>query len=198
MWRLPLFTIAWLIALLSGSAILLTNQDASIQAFKSVFGQDAPHLTQPLAAAKTDENVPYISGNPTRIVIEGLGIDLQVVPGVYDQTTKNWSLSLDRAHFADVTTAPNNKGGNSFIYGHNRKGVLSSLSSIQMNQEAKVYADNGYIFTYMFVGAVEVSPNDTSIFNYQGEPILTIQTCSGSFYQNRQLFTFRLKDVVKQ
>ncbi len=198
MWRLPLFTIAWLIALLSGSAILLTNQDASIQAFKGVFGKDAPQLTQPLVAAKTDHNVPYITGNPTRLFIEGLGIDLQVVPGVYDQKTKNWSLSLDKAHFADVTAKPNNKSGNSFIYGHNRKGVLNSLSSIQMNQEARAYTDNGLIFIYMFVGAVEVSPNDTSIFNYQGEPILTIQTCSGSFYQNRQLFTFKLKDVIKQ
>lgn len=198
MWRLPLFTIAWLIALLSGSAILLTNQDASIQAFKGIFGQDAPHLTQPLVAAKTDTSIPFISGNPTRLVIESLGIDLQVAPGTYDQNTKNWSLSLDKAHFADVTAAPNNKGGNSFIYGHNRKGVLNSLPSIKMNQEVKVYSDNDLIFTYTFVGAVEVPPNDTSIFNYQGEPILTIQTCSGSFYQNRQLFTFTFKDVIKQ
>lgn len=198
MWRLPLFTIAWLIALLSGSAILLTNRDASIQAFKGVFGPDAPHLTQPLAAAETNTSIPYITGNPTRLVIEGLGIDLQVAPGIYDKKTSQWSLSLDKAHFAELSSTPNNKGGNSFIYGHNRKGVLNSLPSIQMNQEAKIYTDNGLIFNYTFVGAVEVSPNDTSIFNYQGEPILTIQTCSGSFYQNRQLFTFTFKDVIKQ
>jgi hypothetical protein len=36
-------------------------------------------------------------------------------------------------------------------------------------------------------------PTDATLFEYKGKPILTIQTCSGVWYQNRQLFTFDLE-----
>jgi hypothetical protein len=92
-----------------------------------------------------------------------------------------------------MTAPANTAGGNTFLYGHNRPGVFDTLHRIEPQAQAIVTTANGHSFSYRFTGALETDPNDDSLFRYQGKPILTIQTCSGLWYQNRQLFTFALE-----
>lgn len=136
-----------------------------------------------------------VSGKPVRIQIPSLEIDLQVADGHYDPKTTSWTLSKDKAHYAVVTPLANNTEGNTFIYGHNRKAVFSRLSRIKPGATAIVTTNNGHQFTYTFRSAFETNPKDDSLFKYQGPPILTVQTCSGLWYQNRQLFTFDFVSV---
>jgi sortase (surface protein transpeptidase) len=79
------------------------------------------------------------------------------------------------------------------MYGHNRVGVLHTLARIKAGAELIVTTDNNHTFTYIFRGAYETSPSDDSLFAYRGKPILTLQTCSGVFFQNRQMFVFDLE-----
>jgi sortase (surface protein transpeptidase) len=137
-----------------------------------------------------------IEGRPIRIEIPSLGINLEVADGNYNQKTQKWTLSTNKAHFATLTPMPNNVGGNTLIYGHNRKEVFKTLSRIQLGAEAIVTTENDHRFVYVFKGALETVPTDDSLFRYKGTPILTVQTCSGVFYENRQLFTFDLKEAV--
>lgn len=161
--------------------------------------ETANPFSQVQAAVKTEDTPPpavTLAGKPSRIVITSQGIDLTVVEGVYDPNSKTWTLSKDKAHYALMTPAANNQGGNTFIYGHNRKEVFSKLSKVKTGDEATVYTENGHKFVYVFRSAYETSPNDDSLFRYQGPPILTLQTCSGLWYQNRYLLTFDLKEAV--
>jgi LPXTG-site transpeptidase (sortase) family protein len=137
-----------------------------------------------------------ISGKPVRFQVPALKLDLSVVDGHFDPTTKTWTLSKDKAHYAVNTPLANNTAGNTFIYGHNRPGVFKTLYQVKAGDQAIVTTDNGHTFTYTFKAAYETNPNDDSLFHYQGAPILTVQTCSGLWYQNRQLFTFTLEKVV--
>jgi len=73
--------------------------------------------------------------------------------------------------------------------------VFSTLNRIKPGDEAIITTDNGHRFTYKFRAAYETNPSDDSLFHYQGSPILTVQTCSGLWYQNRQLFTFNFENV---
>jgi LPXTG-site transpeptidase (sortase) family protein len=100
------------------------------------------------------------------------------------------------AQYATVTVQPNNKEGNTFIYAHNRVGVFHTLSRINVGDTVIITTDNGHTLTYKFRTSYETNPNDTSLFSYKGAPILTLQTCSGVWYQNRQLFTFDLVEAL--
>jgi len=145
--------------------------------------------------APADKPVVAKSGKPVHLTITSVGVDLTVIDGVYDAKSQTWTLTKDKAQYAMVTPLANNTEGNTFIYGHNRVGVLHTLNRIKTGDEAVVKTDNGLTFTYKFVSAYETNPNDDTLFHYQGPPILTIQTCSGLWFQNRQLFTFDLESV---
>ena len=93
-------------------------------------------------------------------------------------------------HYAVNTPLANNREGNTFIYGHNRKDVFRKLSGVKAGDEAVITTDNGHTFVYRFKAAYETNPNDATVFQYQGPSILTVQTCSGMRFENRQLFTF--------
>jgi len=139
---------------------------------------------------------PTISGIPAHIDIPGVGISDDVESGYYNKSSQVWSLSLTKAEYATVTPEPNNGNGNTFIYGHNRWAVFYKLLNAQPGDEAIVTTTNNHKFIYKMVSRRDTKPTDTSLFSYQGPPILTLQTCSGLWYQNRTLFVFNLVQVV--
>ena len=190
--------------LLAGFFVLFVGLGLGFNQFMSYWHSKhvAQVLTVPFStAASAGANpvaapVQTISGKPVRFQIPALKIDLAVIDGHYDPASKTWTLSKDKVQYAVNTPLANNAEGNTFLYGHNRAGVFKTLYQVKPGDEAIVTTDNGHIFTYKFKAAYETNPNDDSLFHYQGAPIMTVQTCSGIWYQNRQLFTFTLEKVV--
>lgn len=152
-----------------------------------------PTVTTPTVVAAPQ----VITGKPSRLVIPSLKLDLSVADGIYDTKSGQWTLSSDKVHYALMTMQPNDQQGNTLIYGHYRPGVFATLKSIKPGAEIRVITDNGYTFTYTFRDAKTVEPSDTSILSYEGKPMLTLQTCTGAFMQNRQLFSFDFSSVAK-
>lgn len=138
-----------------------------------------------------------ITGHPKEITIPSLNMDLQVINGAYDKESGEWTLTLDKAQFATVTTPPNNEKGNTLIYGHYRPEVFAYLHLIKPGSQAIITTTNGYQFTYTYTDTEAVNPADTSIFLYKGKPRLTIQTCSGTFMQHRQMYYFQFTGYKK-
>jgi LPXTG-site transpeptidase (sortase) family protein len=137
------------------------------------------------------------SGLPNRIVIPSMAIDLPVDPGYYDANQNEWTLSGYHAQFAMPSTLANDYSGDTFIYGHNNRFVFGPLKNIAPGAEALVYTDNGHVFSYIFDSSKNLTPEDTSILNYKGPSMLTVQTCSGSFFEYRQLFSFKFNRLVQ-
>ncbi len=142
--------------------------------------------------------VIVISGRPVRIVIPDSQIDKPIDPGYYN-ADGTWTLSVDRAQFAMISSPANNIAGNTFIYGHGTWAVFESLADVTPvpGATALVYTDNNHIFEYSFQNRRDLTPNDTSVLDYSATPILTVQTCSGSFSQWRSMFQFGLTRVVQ-
>jgi LPXTG-site transpeptidase (sortase) family protein len=138
----------------------------------------------------------YVEGKPVRLQIPSLEIDLPIAGGVFNEKTREWTLSRDKVHYALSTPLPNNSHGNTFMYGHNRREVFRSLAKIKLNEQVLVTTDNGRTFVYTFIGSYETTPDDDTPFRYSGKPMLTVQTCSGAWYENRQLFMFDLKEIL--
>ena len=139
----------------------------------------------------------YIGGEPVKISIPSLDINLPVIPGYYDKQTQTWTLTIDKVQYATMTPQPNNQSGDTFLYGHYRANIFATLHDIHSGAKAIITTSNHHTFYYQLAGVRVVNPNDSSsVFNYKGKPILTVQTCTGLFFQNRQLFTFDLIKVV--
>ena len=139
-----------------------------------------------------------VSGKPVRLVIAGSGIDLPIDEGYYDQSTDSWTLSDTRLQYAMITMPANNHSGNTLIYGHGTSEVLGILAQNPpaTGAIAEIYTDSGQVFTYTFQSSRNFTPEDTSIFTYNGPPILTVQTCTGAASEWRTMYTFNFQKVT--
>lgn len=157
-------------------------------------GQAAP--VQAVRQSAPDR--PVLSGEPARIAFTNpaVGIDVAVTPGYYDAASRTWTLSKDKAQFAASTSRPNDKTGNTFIYGHNRPEVFSRLLKARFGDTAIVTTTNNHRFTYRLVGIRDVKPDDTSVLAPTSAPTLTVQTCSGIWYENRRIYSFQLIEAA--
>lgn len=131
-----------------------------------------------------------ISGKPVSIKIPSLQIDLPVIEGRYDPKTHNWTLTNDNAQYMVDSAKPNNVAGKTFIYGHALRNIFGRLPSIQPGAKLSIVTNNGYRFDYRFESSFATSPSDLSVLDNTKNPVLYVQTCSGVFYQNRQIFSF--------
>lgn len=167
--------------------------------FPSVFREQTQRLVFPVAvAAPVQPGIKVTSGKPINISLPQLALSMGIIDGKYDSTNQSWTLSDDKAQYAVMTAPANDYEGNTFIYGHATKRVFSKLENFsRIGAEAIITTDNGYSFHYILKEVKDVKPNDVSLFAYSGKPILTVQTCSGSWYENRHLLVFDFVKVEK-
>jgi LPXTG-site transpeptidase (sortase) family protein len=149
----------------------------------------------PVELVKAQPVNRIVSGKPLRIVISSVGIDLPVEEGRYNEFDGTWSLSGYHAQFAMMSPLANNSDGNTFIYGHNNKYVFGPIKKITPGSNAQIYTDNGRIFNYIYESTYAVTPDNTSVLDYQGPAILTVQTCSGAWNEQRQMYIFKFDKV---
>jgi len=137
-----------------------------------------------------------ISGHPSRMSIERLGIDLPVSDGVYNDKTGEWSLSDKAVYFATITDLPNDNQGNTFLYGHNQKSVIGRMSGIAPGDIVKIQTTNGHEFSYAYISDELVKPDKTAVLHDSpSKPRLTVMTCDGIWSQARRLMYFDLVEV---
>lgn len=138
-----------------------------------------------------------VTGKPVSIQLPSVHISLPVTDGSYNPQTGDWTLSKDHAQFALPSVQPNNIQGDTFVYGHALTNIFGNLYKLRPGDKAIITTDNGYNFTYTFTSTQLFSPEDTSVFNYKGIPRLTVQTCSGSYSQHRQMYYFSYDGYTK-
>ncbi|HUD05325.1 MAG TPA: sortase [Candidatus Saccharimonadales bacterium] len=147
-----------------------------------------PHTN---SVTKAVPGAPLIAGWPVNIAIPSVDINVGIVNGYYDVKTATWNVGLSVAQYVPLTTPPNNLSGDTYIYGHYRPAVFAYLHHIVPGSKATVTTANGYSFTYKYINTYATAPTDISVLSsYDGPPVLLVQTCSGSFFQNRQFYVF--------
>lgn len=146
--------------------------------------------SQPITPDK--RQVDSVSGIPVRISIPDLAIETDIKQGYYNPTTHDWTIDDSSAFFATITQPANNSEGNTFIYAHDSDVLFGRLPGISDGAKAIVTTDNNYRFVYKLTGSETLRPSDTQTLDYQGEPRLTLQTCTGLWGQYRHMFYFEL------
>jgi len=180
------------------AALLITFGVVILVAGAYVRHQNAALQTQPQTATgitRQPLDPASLSGQPVELRIDALHISNPVIDGFFNADQGQWTLTTDKVQFAALSIRPNDKQGLTFMYGHNRKEVFNRLPAITPGTIATIRTSNGHLFTYRFVSSQIVKPADASVFQYDGPPKLVLQTCTGLFYQNRQLFSFEFVGV---
>jgi LPXTG-site transpeptidase (sortase) family protein len=137
------------------------------------------------------------TGRPVSIQVANVGIDLKITDGSYDSAHDSWTLTDDKAQFATMTDLPNDRAGQTFIYGHNTDAVFAKLSGLKAGDTATIRTANGHMFTYVYTGEQIVQPSNTQILNDEpATPRLTLMTCEGIFSQTRRIMYFDFKEVI--
>lgn len=127
-------------------------------------------------------------GTPQHISVPDLSIDVNLSPGNYDPVTSQWGISDSSAFFASVTDYANLEiGNNLFIYGHNSRRIFGNLLYIRPDTKVFVTTEEGETIEFSFLESMVVDPTESNIFDYNGNPRLIIQTCTGAFNQQRQI-----------
>ena len=137
-----------------------------------------------------------VTGEPVRLVVDRLSVDLPVKPGSYDALTGEWTLSEMDAYFATMTDKPNDGRGSTFIYGHNRRSVFAPLADITTGDTVRIMTDNGHTFIYGYSHDAIIKPDMTSVL-YEDpiNPQLILMTCEGVFSAARRVMYFQLLEV---
>lgn len=146
-------------------------------------------------AIVTDASIKF--GMPASIQVPNVGINLSIILGGYNSATDSWTLTDDKAQFAAMTDQPNNRAGNTFIYGHNTDPVFAKLANLKAGDIAEVKTTNNLTFRYAYSGQQIVQPTNTDILNAEpATPRLTLMTCEGIFSQTRRVMFFDFVEVV--
>lgn len=151
------------------------------------------NATTPFAKYNSD----LVSDTPVKIILGSLRISLPVIEGNYNSDTKEWTLSDSEAYYASITAPVNNHRGGTLIYGHNTPQIFKPLQEIEEGDKATVITKNGYEFTYEFNSTEVFDPYNSSVLTYDGPARLFLQTCSGTWSQNRQIYYFDLVQYDK-
>lgn len=178
---------AYCLALCGVGSLLLPPSSTPVAALEAA----AP------AVVDTAPVFQLVEGKPVRIVVPGSGIDIALDEGYYNAADGSWTLSDTHAQYAMMSVLANNHSGNTFIYGHGTDTVFGGLSTTPPTEGsvAVVHTAEGHVFEYEFESSRSVTPTETSVLDYTGPPVLTVQTCTGAFSEWRTLYTFGLLRV---
>jgi LPXTG-site transpeptidase (sortase) family protein len=187
---LPILLIIISAALIVGGAFILNGYAISerVQAEAVAAAQNTPAMAVDQAPIAPEA----VQGIPVHIEVPQVKVNIGVEKGYYNAKNGKWTLSDTSAFYGTMTAPANSESGNTFIYGHNADDIFGPLRDAQVGMKAIVTTDNGYRFYYTLQSFKAVSPNDVSLIQATQAPTLTLQTCSGTWYQFRTLYTFTL------
>lgn len=179
--------------------VLIIGVGAALYAFPGLIPSTTPLVTPALIESTVVPTPPpaALSGKPVSVAIPSVGIDVAVTSGYYDAEKNAWTVAPKQANYAVSTPLPNNKTGNTFIYGHNNYKVFTRLLETKIGEEAVITTENGLRFTYKLASVIATDPTNTEILAQTEKPTLTMQTCSGLWYQDRSIYRFEFVKVER-
>lgn len=149
----------------------------------------APVLPSPAA----DTEVIY--GQPAELAIPRLGLDLKILNGSYDATTKGWTLDDWHAFWMVDTPQLTDRSKMTIIYGHDQENVFGHLNLLKPGDALVITTAQGALVNLRYRADAVVQPTDVQLAR-SGDATVALITCSGSFYQQRRVMYFDFVSAV--
>jgi len=135
------------------------------------------------------QNVPQRAGAPKHLVINELGINLDVFPA--EIVNDRWQTTYDGISYLSTSPIPGNLG-NSILYGHNWNSLLGNLKNAKPGQIIEIIDNAGNVTRFEVNFVQVVGPDEKSILNQTTDSRLTLYTCTG-FLDSKRLVVTALK-----
>lgn len=153
--------------------------------FFLIFGGISYYRVRILSFNKVPASVQTKTQNldlPVEVIIPSIQIDLPVDPGEIKDGV--WQISGANATFL-ATSAPPGTGGNTVIYGHNKKVIFGNLPYLSVGQKISLKTKSGKIYNYEVTQKYFVGPDRVDLVSPAEYEELTIYTCWGLFDSQR-------------
>lgn len=150
-----------------------------------VFGAVSYYQVRILSFDKVPEEVQKSTQEidlPVEIIIPSIQIDLKVDPGQIKDGV--WQISESSATFLDTSAVPGS-GGNTVIYGHNKKVIFGNLPFLSMGQKITIKTKSGKIYNYRADQKYFVGADRVDLVSPSSSEELTVYTCYGLFDSER-------------
>jgi len=119
---------------------------------------------------------------PIQITIPSIKIDIPIDSGTINNGV--WQISYKNATFLANSARPG-AGGNTVIYGHNKKAIFGSLPYLSIGQKVIVKTQDGKLYTYEVYKKDFVRPDRVDLVSPTNYEELTLFTCWGLFDSQR-------------
>lgn len=119
---------------------------------------------------------------PVEIIIPSVNLDVRIEPGVINDNI--WQISNENAMFMAISSPPGS-GGNTVVYGHNKRRVFGSLPYVGVGQKITLKTASGKIYNYVVDKKYFVEPSRVDLISPTDEAKLTLYTCWGLFDSQR-------------
>jgi LPXTG-site transpeptidase (sortase) family protein len=139
----------------------------------------------PVAALESTQNLDI----PVEVIIPSIKIDLAVEPGQIKDGV--WQISEGKATYLNTSAVPGS-GGNTVIYGHNKKVIFGNLPYLSIGQKIVVKTKSGRILNYVADQKYFVGPDRVDLVSPSANEELTIYTCYGLFDSQRVVIKAKL------
>jgi LPXTG-site transpeptidase (sortase) family protein len=115
---------------------------------------------------------------PTEVIIPSVNINLPIDPGQIKNGV--WQISSSKATFLATSASPG-RGGNTVIYGHNKKAIFGNLPYLSIGQKITIKTKSGKSYDYVATEKFFVDPDRVDLVSPTDIEELTLYTCWGTF-----------------
>jgi LPXTG-site transpeptidase (sortase) family protein len=145
--------------------------------------QVAPTVTAP---------VHLRAARPSHIVINRVGVDLNVTPAAIENGI--WQTSqTDATHLVD--SARPSEGGNVVVYGHNTKKIFAPLHQVKTGDIITLTTEDGRAHEYQIDQITTVTPDQIEVVLPTDHEVLTVYTCTGWLDSKRLIIKAKPRSV---
>jgi len=142
-----------------------------------------------------DSDISSISSQglvPEQIQIDKLGLILNI----FSQPLKNgtWEVSQFGANYAEGTSTIKLAGGNVGLFGHNSQQIFGNIKNLSEGDEISIFSGK-YKASYVVTQSFTSSPSDVDVFFETIDPVLTLVTCEGDFFEKRYIIRAKLEKL---
>jgi sortase (surface protein transpeptidase) len=136
------------------------------------------------------ENKQMVLGEPVRLLLPAINVDLGVIKGYYNAETRQWTLDNTHAFYMQGSATP-------LFYGHNRVGVFENLNKLQPGETLLITNSEGRQLRFAYKGYKVVKPEDSWLLQEKNPETVMVMSCTGIFYESRQVLYFAYEGLEK-
>lgn len=136
------------------------------------------------SSVNTYQPMPESINDSRHLELPSLATSLNIKQGLYDSVSRTWTLDQQNAFQIKEAATP-------IFYSHNKKGLFDQLAELKGGELLIVTTAVGERLNFRYVSYKTLDPEDAWILNEITKDQVILFTCTGLFFEARNIFYFQ-------